>query len=73
MKQDCTKCGRTLDPLDRADAIGWNVEMKRGVPQWYICPNCQTPEQNAEAEVHAATLEYGRDTFGRIVGRVKGT
>jgi hypothetical protein len=37
-----------------------------------LCPDCQTPEEDAEAAVNEATLEYGIDSTGAVRGRPKG-
>lgn len=47
----------------------WNFTARRGYIVGYLCPDCQTPEENAEAEINLATLDYGRDQLGRIVAR----
>lgn len=60
----CTRCRKVCREM-----YGWNMDLKAGMVAGFICPRCQTPEENAEAEVHAATLEYGRDALGRIGGR----
>lgn len=46
--------------------------MSRGVPAGYLCPGCQTPEENAEAEVNQATLDYAVRADGRAIGVPKG-
>lgn len=62
----CSRCNRRMRSTD-----GWNATMSRGVAVGYICPTCQTPEDNAEAEINEATLDYGLNPFGRVVGRPK--
>lgn len=50
-------------------AIGWNAVFRSGVVHSYLCPACQTPEENAEAEINEATLNYsagGVDWLGRV-------
>ena len=49
----------------------WNATVKRGVVVGSLCPNYQTPEENAEAVVNEATTVYGRDAQGRFTGRPK--
>ncbi|QHN17932.1 hypothetical protein GII35_14040 [Gordonia amarae] len=63
------KCGRCRRRMRRLD--GWNVELRGGVVVAHLCPDCQTPEENAEAEIHEATLDYGRDDLGRVIGSPK--
>jgi hypothetical protein len=47
----------------------WHSTVRRGRVVGLLCPDCQTPEENAKAEVKAATLVYGVDRFGRLAGR----
>ena len=64
----CSRCGR------RNRGHGdWNVAIKAGVIHATICNLCQTLEENTEAEINEATILYGRDSFGRITGRSKGS
>lgn len=49
----CSRCKRRQRTLD-----GWNGVFRDGVLVAVLCPDCQTPEENAEAEIHAATLDY---------------
>ncbi|MFG3545786.1 hypothetical protein [Streptomyces clavifer] len=65
----CFRCTRACWK-DADDAPRWNVEFMRGVPVGYLCPTCQTPEENAEAEVKAATLDY-TNTAADAEGRQK--
>ena len=46
--------------------------MKAGLVVGVLCARCQTPEENAEAEINLATLEYDVDAAGRVIGRPKG-
>lgn len=73
MKQNCKVCGRLPDWNNPADYTEWNTEFKAGRPLWNVCPNCQTPEQSAEAEINLATIDYATDAYGRVVGKTKGT
>lgn len=50
----------------------WNVVVSAGVVTGYLCPGCQTPEENAEATIHEATLDYGITQDGLLIGRPKG-
>ncbi|MBF4613772.1 hypothetical protein [Curtobacterium sp. VKM Ac-1376] len=65
----CDRC-RRRNRNPNADN-GWNATVKRGVVVGYLCPSCQTPEENAEAEINKATTEYGVNAFGLLVGTVK--
>ncbi|MEU5014325.1 hypothetical protein AB0G35_29365 [Streptomyces sp. NPDC021749] len=54
---------------------GWNVVFDAGYAVENVCPDCQTAEENAEAEVHEATLDYSAghvDEDGRVRWPVKG-
>ena len=64
-KVRCSRCGtRTRVPK----AVGWNATLKQGRIVGYLCPACQTPEENVEAEINLATTNYGIDAFGRVIG-----
>ncbi|BFM23067.1 hypothetical protein [Microbacterium sp. che218] len=65
----CDRCPKRIR-VGRSD--GWNIIYKRGVIIGFLCSQCQTPEENAEAEINEATLDYGVDAFGRAVARPKG-
>ena len=54
----CDRC-RRLIRLNQAE--GWNATFRQGVIVGYLCPNCQTAEENAEAEINEATLDYSQD------------
>jgi hypothetical protein len=57
------KCQRCRSPYrGHGD---WNVHMRAGEPQYLLCPTCQTPEENAEAAINEATLQYSVDEHGR--------
>jgi len=63
----CRQCQRRYH-----DRGAWNAVVERGVVVGVLCPRCQTPAENAEAEIHDATLHYDRDGAGRLIGRPKG-
>ena len=68
----CSTCGRRF--RERAfDAEFWNVELHAGIITRVLCPDCQTPEQDMEAQVNQAMLNYARNTSGQIIARTKGT
>ncbi|PSK90583.1 hypothetical protein CLV30_1388 [Haloactinopolyspora alba] len=50
----------------------WNGTFERGRMVGALCPACQTPQENAEAVINEATLDYGVDERGRFRGRPKG-
>ncbi|MER6304721.1 hypothetical protein [Streptomyces sp. NPDC001657] len=62
----CDRCKRPM----QGEGDGWNVVLDKGYAIGYLCPDCQTGEENAEAEVHEATLDY---SAGRVEedGRVR--
>ncbi|UQE74703.1 hypothetical protein MYK68_18640 [Gordonia sp. PP30] len=65
----CGRCQRRA----RRTLTGWNVTMRGGRPVGYLCPDCQTPDENAEAEINQATLTYlgaGADGRHRAVPKV---
>jgi hypothetical protein len=49
----------------------WNLVAEQGVVRGALCPDCQTPEEDAEAAIHEATLDYGKLSDGRITGKPK--
>lgn len=51
--------------------MNWNFVARRGVIVGFLCSSCQTPEENAEAEINDSTLDYAVDSFGRVVGKTK--
>ncbi|GJO37416.1 hypothetical protein NJB1604_02180 [Mycobacterium marinum] len=65
----CDRCGRRARSL--AAMSDWNVVVERGYVTGLLCPNCQTPQENAEAAVNEATLDY-TVIDGRLAGRPKG-
>jgi hypothetical protein len=42
--QRCCKRQRSVD--------GWNVEMIAGLPVFLLCPDCQTPQEDLDAELN---------------------
>lgn len=68
----CKRCGKRVRAT-RKGIEGWNIEAHRGIVFGFLCPGCQTPEENAEAEINSATLDYeGADAFGFLRARPKG-
>jgi hypothetical protein len=49
----------------------WNATVRGGKVVGVLCPDCQTPDENAEAVVNQATLVYGRNAEGQVIGRPK--
>ena len=56
---ECDRCGRRT-----RNHAGWNAIFEQGRIVGHLCPNCQTPEENAEAAVNEATLAYSRGDDG---------
>lgn len=66
----CSRCQRKLRNPRTGD--GWNVTVKAGVVHGYLCPGCQTAEENAEAVINESTTEYlGVNVDGFLIGRAK--
>lgn len=49
----CARCGRRY--RGQGD---WNAVFRSGVYTGALCPACQTPEENAEAVINEATVDY---------------
>ena len=65
----CDRCRKRCRNIE-----GWNAVYVQGHITGYLCPNCQTPMESAEAKVHEATLDYSKsfiDEFGRQVSPCK--
>lgn len=65
----CDRCGRRARSL--AAMENWNVIAEFGLITGLLCDRCQTPEEYAEAEIRAATLDYAV-IGGRLAGRPTG-
>ncbi|MFJ3856146.1 hypothetical protein ACIPRL_07965 [Streptomyces sp. NPDC090085] len=63
----CARCRRACWS-DSPDGPRWNAEVRAGQVVGIECPDCQTPEENMEAELKAATLDY-RTMTKRADGR----
>lgn len=59
----CERCGRR-----HRGSNDWNVALKDGIVVGFLCPACQTPQENAEAVINEATLDYGLDSTHRVTG-----
>ena len=69
-----TKCSRCRRRMRRND--GWNMSFRVGFLIGYLCPECQSPEENAEAEINEATIDYSTgflDQSGRQWAKLKVT
>ena len=49
----CDRCGRRCRNMD-----GWSATREQGVIVGCQCPDCQTLEEHAEADIKEATLDY---------------
>ncbi|MFC9769332.1 hypothetical protein [Rhodococcus jostii] len=63
----CSRCRRRW-----RGAANWNITLDFGVPTEIICPDCQTPDEHAEAEINEATTEVSVRS-GRIAMHQKWT
>ena len=52
----CDRCGRRYRNPAAFVTDEWNATLRQGVVVGYLCPDCQTPEENAEAAIDEATL-----------------
>lgn len=62
----CMRCSRTCRQ-NAQDFTAWNTQFSKGRAVGLICPQCQTDEENAEAVINEATIDYRtmrRDAFG---------
>ncbi|MFF2228873.1 hypothetical protein ACFVV7_36770 [Streptomyces globisporus] len=56
----CLRCSTLRDEGEG----GWNTDWRQGRMQGLVCPDCQTPEETAEASVKTAYLDYRTTTVG---------
>lgn len=66
----CSRCG-TVAVMTAEVEQTWNAVFRQGSVVGVLCSDCQTPEENAEAEINMATLDYGVDEQGRALARPK--
>ena len=52
--QKCSRCGRRW----RGQIDDWLFELKDNRLVGVVCPDCQTPEELTDAELHQAKLDY---------------
>ncbi|UUE19877.1 hypothetical protein [Microbacterium sp. J1-1] len=71
-KNTTISCSRCRRKTKFKRSTGWNAAFIQGAVAGFICPTCQTPEENAEAEINEATLTYKIDAFGRTIATTKG-
>ncbi|SPM35785.1 hypothetical protein BN000_05543 [Mycobacterium rhizamassiliense] len=55
----CSRCGRRM-----RNPNGWNAEMIAGIAAGYLCPGCQTVEEDLDAELN---LTLGRSAVGKEI------
>ncbi len=67
MSATVVRCGRCRRRMRRPD--GWNATVRAGLVVAHLCPTCQTPAENTEAEINEALLIYGRAADGRHLAR----
>ena len=63
-KPRCSRCGKRYRGHGE-----WNLTVRRGIVVGHLCPGCQTPEENAEALINFATLDYGLNEHGQLIAR----
>ena len=54
---ECLRCGKTEFA---GNADNWNAVFDAGVIVAFLCPDCQTDEENIEAQVNEATIDYSK-------------
>ena len=54
---ECARCGK-VEFAGNAD--GWNVVFNMGRVAGFLCPDCQTAEEDIEAQVNEATIDYSK-------------
>lgn len=52
----CSRCNRTI--RNENDLAAWNVVFDRGTLTGYLCPDCQTEDENLEARFKEITIDY---------------
>ncbi len=55
----CSRCDKRM-----RNPQGWNAEMIAGIEAGYLCPGCQTAEEDLDAELN---LTLGRSTVARRI------
>jgi hypothetical protein len=55
----CSRCNKRM-----RNPQGWNVEMIASIEAGYLCPGCQTVEEDLDAELN---LTLGRSTVGKRI------
>lgn len=63
----CTVCRRRFR-VGSHDFRLWNGEWKAGLLVAVLCPKCQTPEQDIEAQVNNVFTRYVGTVNGRAIG-----
>ncbi len=68
----CDRCGARFRTQASAKKQLWNAVFEGGEIVGFLCPDCQTADESAEATINEATLDYyGPDERGRTVARPK--
>jgi hypothetical protein len=65
------KCARCGQPYRGVEGEEWNAVFEEGRVVGLICPDCQTPEENAEAVINEPTLHCSADEKGQVYGAAK--
>ena len=64
----CDRCGR---PNNDVEGEEWNMVIEGGFVVGLVCPDCQTPQENAEAVINESALGCGKHEQGRTRGSSK--
>lgn len=60
----CHRCNRRIRRIVEPGRGEWNAFYRLGTLTAYLCPDCQTPEENAEAVIKDATGETSGSSDG---------
>ncbi len=65
-RKQCDRCNK----LYRGHG-DWNAVLRHGDVVGFVCTSCQSADENVEAVINEATIDYSRDLQGRVTGRAK--
>lgn len=54
----CSRCRRRRRNPHSTEGQRWNMTVEDGRVVGYLCPTCQTPEEDAEARRNLGTYDY---------------
>lgn len=70
---ECERCGK-VEFAGMATAQKWNVTVKDGIISGFLCHECQTDEEDIEAQVNESLIDYSKgfvDEQGRLRAPLK--